>query len=296
MGFLKRDSLVWTGTLHTQVNFHSSPSWEHFTYELNFKGAHLNIPNSCPAPGLRRHFGNPSPLRAARASTISLTPQRRLLRAKRFCARMLGVLGRYGRKKPHGVAARRETPHNARTAAMAIDILDLLGEAELPAEVTASGPATLRLRQSHHFLARTLAEGRSVTEAAALTGYSPSRIYTLRDDPAFEELFEHYRLQTAALALNWEDRIGALAGSFLDELQHRLEEHPESFSNKELREGFSALADRSVAPSKAKGAGVPGGTGAGGVAIKISFVNPPPAPQGCGAVHEVLELSPAMSG
>src|SRR5262245_47529587 len=45
--------------------------------------------------------------------------------------------------------------------------------------------ALKRITERHHALARCLATGMSATEASIVTGYSPSRISILKDDPAF---------------------------------------------------------------------------------------------------------------
>lgn len=156
---------------------------------------------------------------------------------------------------------------------MPVDFLDLIGQAaERP-----SGPpeaAHARLRQTHHLLARKLAEGASPAEASALTGFSPSWIGRLKQDPAFRELLEYYKAQTETLLIDWEARLAALGGAFLDEIQHRLETQPEKFTDDQLRKMAETFLDRSVAPSKSKaGQAVPPGAG---VAIKIDFVGRPP--------------------
>ena len=46
----------------------------------------------------------------------------------------------------------------------------------------------VKLRQSHHLLAWTLAAGKSQTEAARLCGMSATRVGTLIQDPTFSEL------------------------------------------------------------------------------------------------------------
>lgn len=185
------------------------------------------------------------------------------------------------------------------------DMLELIAGAKLgappPAErselsvedVAAPGArsAVARLRHSHHLLARALAEGKSVPEAAALTGYSPSTIYSLRGDPSFQELLAHYTAQVTDLFASVQDRIGALGLSFLDELQHRLETTPEAFSVEQLRKISETLLDRSVAPAKgAAGRGAEGGPS--GIAVRIEFTAPAGPQPGSGA-GAVLDLQPS---
>jgi len=46
---------------------------------------------------------------------------------------------------------------------------------------------------NHHLLAQLLAQGRSETEVAQITGHSLSNILTLKSDPTFAELVADYR-------------------------------------------------------------------------------------------------------
>lgn len=55
--------------------------------------------------------------------------------------------------------------------------------------------AVKALRDSHHLLAKHFALGYGTTEAANLSGYSVTRASILRNDPAFAELVEVYRVQ-----------------------------------------------------------------------------------------------------
>jgi hypothetical protein len=102
-----------------------------------------------------------------------------------------------------------------------------------------------RLRDSHHALAKALARGMDNTEASVHTGYSISRISILRSDPAFSELVESYRQQQNLAEANVTERISTLKLDFLEELRSRLEEKPETFSNRETLDCFKELADRS---------------------------------------------------
>lgn len=55
------------------------------------------------------------------------------------------------------------------------------------------------IRDSHHKVARLVAQGLSGIEISMMTGYSQSRISILKGDPAFNELCEFYRGQVAQL-------------------------------------------------------------------------------------------------
>ena len=183
-----------------------------------------------------------------------------------------------------------------------IDMLDLIAEARLPAppgvspEQLAAGPkgptALVRLRHTHHLLARALAEGKSNIEAAALSGYSPNSVSALKADPAFRELVAHYKAQVDDLFAQIQDRIGALGVSFLDEIQFRLESAPESFSIGQLQKMAEFLLDRSVAPAKG-GPKSAAGVGPAAISVKIDFSGP--AGGGLNSpLRPVLELEAAQ--
>ena len=174
-----------------------------------------------------------------------------------------------------------------------MDMLDLIAgaraqprELELtPEDLESPGPrnCVLRLRHTHHMLARAVAEGKSNIEAAALTGYAPQTVASLRGDPAFAELVAHYKVQVDDLFASIQDRIGALGVSFLDELQHRLETKPESFSIGQLQKLAESLLDRSIAPSK----GAIKGAAPSAISVRIDFTAPEPK------MKQVLELEPS---
>lgn len=54
-------------------------------------------------------------------------------------------------------------------------------------------PVLAKLRASHHEAAKAIAEGLSHTEVSLRTGYHPSRISMLMNDPAFADLVETYK-------------------------------------------------------------------------------------------------------
>lgn len=154
------------------------------------------------------------------------------------------------------------------------ELLGLTGEVVVPALAPKSAPAVQRIRQSHHLLARKLAEGASNEEAAALTGYAPGTISKLKSDPSFQDLLTYYQDQVDTLKDDFQERLGAYAMSFADELMHRLEHAPETFSVEALRKLFETFGDRSVAPSKgSKGAA---GVTVPAVAVKVEFVSAKP--------------------
>lgn len=124
-----------------------------------------------------------------------------------------------------------------------------------------------RLRNTHHMLARLIAEGRNNTEAALATGYAPTRVTLLRNDPAFQELVAHYKSQAEHKWVDVQERLAMLGMSTLDELQDRLEADPDSFKNRELMELAQMTLDRSVTKDARKGGG-----GGPPPAVAITFV------------------------
>jgi hypothetical protein len=101
-----------------------------------------------------------------------------------------------------------------------------------------------KLRDRHHALARCLAQGMKDGEAAAVTGYDPSRISILKKDPAFAELVEHYRLVEDSTMADFMDRATSLSLSAMAEIQDRLEDDPESLPTTTLLEIAKFAADR----------------------------------------------------
>lgn len=135
-----------------------------------------------------------------------------------------------------------------------------------------------RLRASHHFLARLLAEGRRPGECSLMTGYSPSRISILQNDPAFMDLVAYYKEAAEVKYLDVHERLASLGMATLDELQERLEEQPDGFKNRELLELAEFALDRSVTKDARKG----GPNGNTAPAINVTFVGQAPGalPQG----------------
>ncbi len=129
-----------------------------------------------------------------------------------------------------------------------------------------------RMKNSHHQLARLLAEGRRPQECSAILGHAPSTISSLQGDPAFKELVSYYEAQVREVFLDVHQRLANLGMDVIEELQERVIEAPGDFSPKELREIAEMALDRSVAPPKAGAKGGP--TGAGMVQLNVQFVAP----------------------
>lgn len=105
----------------------------------------------------------------------------------------------------------------------------------------------LKLRHTHHTLAKLLADGEREEACQAITGYSQSYVSTVKKDPAFKNLVEYYQSQKKEVYLDVHQRLASLSMDTVEELQDRLLTDPESFSNRELMELGELVLDRSGA-------------------------------------------------
>ena len=103
-----------------------------------------------------------------------------------------------------------------------------------------------QLRHQHHLLARLLAEGKQVTEAAEITGYSVTYISRLKtQDKSFKDLIAYYGEQVQEIYVSVHERLKGLGLNTIEELQDRLAEEPEKFTKRELMELAALCFDRS---------------------------------------------------
>lgn len=131
-----------------------------------------------------------------------------------------------------------------------LEILGSIEPADLVCRETDGGlpssetPTLARLRGIHHDIARLLATGLTPAEVSATTGYSPSRISTLQNDPSFKELLAFYSDKEAEVFVDVRKRLAVLGLDASAELTDRLVEKPESFTNTQLIELTKATLDR----------------------------------------------------
>ena len=121
-----------------------------------------------------------------------------------------------------------------------------ISEADLamPATQVQKAPELKKIRDSHHALARVLATGMGEQEAAAITGYSSSRISILKADPQFNELLEFYRGQAQEVVADFRTRMVNMGLDALQELQDRMNDSPQDFSVGMLKDIVKEIADR----------------------------------------------------
>lgn len=105
-------------------------------------------------------------------------------------------------------------------------------------------PSVKRIKDSHHAVARLIADGLREIEIALITGYTPARITQLKRDPAFQELIAFYRANVDLARQDLHDRLASLSFDAAQELGRRLEEDPDNFSLKELMSVIAMTADR----------------------------------------------------
>jgi hypothetical protein len=106
-----------------------------------------------------------------------------------------------------------------------------------------------------------------------LTGYSPTYVSVLKDDPSFQELVAHYAMQEELHHVDVLERMKLLGLATLDTLQERLEEDPAGFSNRELMEQAELML---VKPMIATRGGILPGVAVGpqssGVQVNVNFI------------------------
>lgn len=110
---------------------------------------------------------------------------------------------------------------------------------------SSKAPVIERPSERHHALARLLARGFNESEAGAMVGYGPAHVSILKASPAFQELIELYREKNDLEFAEFAGRLSGLGRDAILELQTRLENEPEKFTNAMLLELTTKLADRS---------------------------------------------------
>lgn len=109
-------------------------------------------------------------------------------------------------------------------------------------------PALKSIRDSHHAIARCVAEGKNGVETQLITGYSASRISILKADPAFQQLVAFYAERVGEIKdkafIDTQAKLAALGSDAIDELADRLNDSPEKIDTDELVDIVKLSADR----------------------------------------------------
>lgn len=104
--------------------------------------------------------------------------------------------------------------------------------------------AIVQLRERHHALARCLAGGMGNAEASVITGYDPSRISILKNDPSFQSLIEDYKTMSASVTADFVERTNILALTAVNRMQEALENEESPPSLAQTLEVAKYAADR----------------------------------------------------
>lgn len=109
-------------------------------------------------------------------------------------------------------------------------------------------PTLKKLRDSHHSIARLMAQGLRNSDIAAVTGYSQSRLSIFKADPAFQELMAFYKEQVEdtkeAAYAGAQEKLAAVNHDAIEELHERLLDTPEAVSTDQLMDIVKLASDR----------------------------------------------------
>ena len=134
-----------------------------------------------------------------------------------------------------------------RAVPLEVSVVGEVGDSDLALLAGARGsvvPMVKRLRDRHHALAKALVQGFSDAEASAITGYDPSRIATLKNDPSFKQLLAEYRTVKDGCFADFQERASVVSLEYLNILMDHAEETPEAISPSQALEVVKVLADR----------------------------------------------------
>lgn len=116
--------------------------------------------------------------------------------------------------------------------------------AALETERGIKAPPLVKLRETHHQLARLLAKGVKPFEASLITGYEASRISILLADPAFQNLVQNYRGIKDLEFADWSKVAATFSMEILLDLRDQFHENPDAYSPEFKLEILKNLADR----------------------------------------------------
>lgn len=143
----------------------------------------------------------------------------------------------------------------------------------------------ITIRNPHHQLAQMLARGVSNNEASQVTGYSPSYISNLKNDPGFAELLSHYGAVTEVEGVDTIKRMRTVGLMALEIIQDRITQEPDDLSMRELME-IERL--NLVEPMKVISSAAMNTNPNAGVKVQVNFVSPTATRK---AVKDVEDIS-----
>ena len=101
-----------------------------------------------------------------------------------------------------------------------------------------------RISTRHHKLAKLVAGGETIVNAALMVGYAPQRASLLQHDPSFKRLVEFYNKQRDEIWADTQQQLADLGHTSSGVLLDRMEEDPDEFTNRELTTIIALTADR----------------------------------------------------
>lgn len=148
---------------------------------------------------------------------------------------------------------------------------DDLPDLELSPPRSIGAKPIVKLRSAHHNLARLMALGTYDDPALALlSGYDYNYLQTLKSDPAFQELLNHYSTERDVIFVDVLERMKILGIETLEQIQESVTQDPDKWSNREKMELAKLLI---IEPMKATAGPAGGGGGAGNsVQLNVQFV------------------------
>lgn len=109
-----------------------------------------------------------------------------------------------------------------------------------------------RVRQKHHLLARYIAKGYGIGEAALLSGYGTGTARNLELDPTFQELVRYYTIELEPFREQMVVKLQAISMEAADEILDRLDDNAlrEKMPTKQLEALVTLGTDRLGLPPK----------------------------------------------
>ena len=138
-------------------------------------------------------------------------------------------------------------PRGRRSSPLEVASIGKIGESDLALLAGSRGSVVSpikRLRDRHHSLAKALVSGMSDTEASVITGYDPSRISILKNDPSFKQLMAEYAEVKDGCFADFQERAASVSLEYLNILADKAEDDPESVDAAFALEVVKTLADR----------------------------------------------------
>lgn len=138
-------------------------------------------------------------------------------------------------------------------------VKELEGEESATLSVREEATPLRRLRQSHHKLAKLLAQGEPAIAISLITGYDLEYIYGIQANETFQELMAHYKVVGELAEADIRGQMASAGQMALAELTRRLDEEPEEFGIGQLQDTVELLLVKPMQgqPSHGVGANAP---------------------------------------